>query len=310
MYPESLIAWLLQTETPSIRFITMQKLSAGSEQDLQQVYSELDERGPIQSILAKQTPAGSWSVDKSFYTPKYTSTHWSLLLLSELALDSTNSHFRSGADYMLSAALEHPLSWFDAYQKDLACFWANMLRYAVKAGIIDDLRLDAIIGLLVDTAMRSEWRCRYNDKLPCAWGAARALWSLAALPAYKRSPQVEAAIRSGMSFLLDEFNLVEANYPVHEGGIVNQLWFRLNFPLFYQADILLVLRALAELGELSQPGAAPALEWLASRRSMSGRWRGSNPFRSRTWKIGSQEEIDRWVSLQAAVILGHSNIGL
>ncbi|OGO29653.1 MAG: hypothetical protein A2Z16_15145 [Chloroflexi bacterium RBG_16_54_18] len=306
MFSEAFTAWLLQAETPSIRFLTMQKLNAVSEQELQQVRTELDECGPIPSILSRQVQAGSWSVDKSFYTPKYTSTHWSMLLLSELAVDSTNPHFRSGADYMLSAALEHPLRWFEAYQNDLACFWANLLRYALKAGIHDDLRLDAIVGLLVDNAMRSEWRCRYNYKLPCAWGAARALWSLAALPPYSRSPQVDAAIQSGLSFLLDEYSLVEANYPVHEGGKINELWSRLNFPLFYQADILLVLRALAELGELSQPGAAPALEWLLNRRNAAGRWRGSNPFRSRTWQLGGQEEIDRWVSLQAALIVEYT----
>ncbi len=310
MASEAFTAWLLQAETPSIRFLTLQKLAAGSGQQLKEAYSALGDQGPIPSILARQSQAGSWLMDKSFYTPKYTSTHWSMLLLSELGVDSASAHFRSGAEYMLSAALEHPLSWFDAYQKDLVCFWANLLRYALKAGMENDLRLDTIIGLLVDNAMRSEWRCRYNDKLPCAWGAARALWSLAALPQFKRSPQVEAAIQSGLSFLLDEYSLVEANYPVHEGGKVHELWSRLNFPLFYQADILLVLRALVELGELSQPGAAPALEWLLNRRSPSGRWHGSNPFRSRTWQIGSQEEIDRWVSLQAAVIFKQSNSGM
>jgi len=233
-----------------------------------------------------------------------------MLLLSELAVDSANPQFRSGAEYMLGAALEHTLSWFDAYQKDLACFWSNLLCYALAAGVHDDLRLDVVIGLLVDNAMRSEWRCRYNNKLPCAWGAARALWSLAALPPGKRSAQVDAAIQSGLSFLLDEYSLVEANYPVHEGGKVNVLWSRLNFPLFYAADILLVLRALAELGELSQPGAGPALDWLAQRRNSAGHWRGSSPFRSRTWPLGDQEETDRWVSLQAAVILKHTEPGM
>lgn len=303
MATESLLAWLLQAETPTIRYLTLRHLSAASEPEIQLARAEMNQRGPIPAILSQQTPAGSWSVDTNFYQPKYTSTHWSMLLLTELAAGPLTPGFRPGAEYMLSATLDHPLHWIDVSSHDLACFWGNLLRYSLMAGAQDDLRLDAITGLLVDTALRSEWRCRYNYNLPCAWGAARALWGLAALPPAKRSLQVEAAIQSGLSFLLDEYSLVKANYPIYEGSQVHRLWSRLSFPLFYQADILLVLRALADLEQLSQPGAGAALEWLADRRTKQGRWRGSNLFRSRTWPLGSAEEIDRWVSLQAARVL-------
>jgi hypothetical protein len=78
----------------------------------------------------------------------------------------------------------------------------------------------------------------------------------------------------------------------------------MNFPLFYQADILFVLRVLAELGALDRPGARPALEWLAARRTANGHWRGTSPFGSRTWPaLAGREETSRWVSLQAAAVL-------
>ena len=70
MSSEALIAWLIQAETPAIRFLTLQELTAASDQELQMAYAELEERGPVRSILARQTQAGAWSVDKSFYTPK------------------------------------------------------------------------------------------------------------------------------------------------------------------------------------------------------------------------------------------------
>jgi hypothetical protein len=66
---------------------------------------------------------------------------------------------------------------------------------------------------------------------------------------------------------------------------------------------LLVLRALAALGELGRSGAESALDWLRARQTSDGRWHGASPFHQRTWPLGDREETDRWVSLQAALIL-------
>jgi hypothetical protein len=105
-------------------------------------------------------------------------------------------------------------------------------------------------------------------------------------------------------FLLEEHSLVEANYPTPDKGGIHPMWFRLNFPLFYQADILFVLRALSELGYIDHPGAADALDWLREKRQRNLAWRGANPFRSRTWKsLGDRDETNRFVSLHAALVL-------
>ncbi len=119
-----------------------------------------------------------------------------------------------------------------------------------------------------------------------------------------KTPAVQAAIQSACSLLLDEHDLMKADYPTWLKGKNSPLWSRLNFPLFYQADRLSVLRALAELDLLDLPGAQPALDWLESSRSADGRWSGSSPFRQRTWdSLGDDQETQRWVSLQAALVL-------
>jgi len=107
---------------------------------------------------------------------------------------------------------------------------------------------------------------------------------------------------NGTEFLLEKDRLIKANYPTP--GKIHPIWFRLNFPLFYQADILFVLRVMAELKALDHPGARPALEWLVSRRAKRGYWRGINPFARRTWSVMSDpEETSRWVSLFSGIIL-------
>ncbi len=98
------------------------------------------------------------------------------------------------------------------------------------------------------------------------------------------------------------FELAAGDYPTP--GEVHNLWSKLSFPLFYQVDVLFVLRVLGELGALGRPGAQPALAWLEAQRGANGRWRGTSPYSSRTWKLSAdRQDSSRWVSLHAALVL-------
>ncbi len=302
MNEQDLVPWLLQATTPSIRYITLRRLLGRPEHDpeVQAAWLEMEATGPIPTILAGQTPAGNWAGERSYYTPKYVSTHWSMLLLAELAADDSDPRLQQGAAFMLAATREELEQYGREQRYNFSCFYGNLLRYALHCGFADDARVQGVVDYLANDA-RTGWRCVINDDVPCAWGAARALWGLAALPAADRSAEVEAAIEGGLVFLLEGGRLAAGEYP---GPRVHSLWKRLNFPLFYQADVLFVLRVLEELGTLDRPGAQEALEWLAGGRRKNGRWRGAGPFRRRTWRgLFPPEETDRWVSLHAAVVL-------
>ncbi|MEW5872456.1 MAG: hypothetical protein AB1894_24555 [Chloroflexota bacterium] len=311
MCAEAFINWLLQAQTPSIRYLTHRHLMDQPESmlDVQAVRAAMTAVGPVPEILAQQTKTGAWAREHSYYTPKYTSTHWSMLLLSELAVDPQDARLRKGALFMLGDTWEELQKHLESGAHGLTCFWANLLRYTLYCGLADDPRRGLVVETLVHDALQAEWRCIHNYEYPCAWGAARALWALAALPEERSNEQVEAAIRSALAFLLEDYHLQLVDYPVPERAKTHPMWGRLNFPLFYQADILLVLRALAELNALDHPGAGPALDWLQAQRTVNGRWRGASPYRGRTWPgLGGSEETDRWVSLQAALILKHAGV--
>lgn len=297
-----LASWLLAAHTPSIRYLALRRLLGRPKLDpeVQAAWQEMHQAGPIPDILAGQTRAGNWAGERSYYTPKYVSTHWSMLLLAELAADGSDPHLQRGAAYMLAETREELERALECELHGMSCFWGNLLRYAVHSGCAGDTRLQSLLVYLARDAANG-WSCPINDNLPCAWGAARALFGLAALPARYRSPLVEKAIAGGLAFLLEGGSLVTGGYPARR---VHSLWRRLNFPLFYQADVLFILRVLGELGELDHPQVRPALEWLAGRRQPNGHWRGASPFRRRTWPgWADREETDRWVSLQAAIVL-------
>jgi hypothetical protein len=231
-----------------------------------------------------------------------------MLLLVELAADGRDPGLRQGARYMLEATEEELVEAVKQETCGLSCFWGNLLRYVLHCGCEDDVRVAAVVRYLVHDAQEGRFRCAHNDGLACAWGAARGLWGLAALPAGRRTGAVASAVESGLAFLLERHRLFEADYPTP--GRVHPLWFRLNFPLFYQADILFVLRVLAALDALDHPGSQTALAWLGARRGADGRWRGASPYRRRTWPgLGEREDTDRWVSLQAMTVLQAGNAG-
>ncbi len=298
--------WLLSAKTPTIRYLTQTKVLQFAKSDplVKAAKDEIMTTGPVPEILKMQSVEGNWPNEHSYYTPKYTSTHWTLMLLTELEVDGRDPDFMRGVDFMLNDTATSVKNHLTANNFDLACLWGNLLRYAVHGGRLDDPRTQAIVTFLVRSVQNNGCQCEHNGALPCAWGVVRALWGLAGIPAGDRSPAVEQALQQGVEFLLDRFSLVEADYPVGEKSKIHPLWFRLNFPLFYQADILFTLRVLAELDALDHRGTAMALDWLELRRKGNGRWRGSSPFRLRTWDaLGDRSETDRWVSLQAAAIL-------
>ncbi len=294
------ISWLLAAPTPSVRYLALRRLLDRPEEDeaVQAARQEMAASGPIPAILAGQAEGGNWAGEKSYYTPKYISTHWSMLLLAELAADPADPRLRRGAAFMLDATQDELERSLAPGRHGMACFWGNLLRYVLYAGLENDLRVEWLAAYLAHDAACG-WRCHINEEMPCAWGAARALWGLAALPPDWRTETFQQTIEIGLSFLLKGGRLVGGYYPTP--GRVHSMWKKLNWPLFYQADTLMILRVIAELGALDYPDARPALEWLATRRTLDGRWHGVSPYRRRTWaELGDGEESDRWVSLWAA----------
>ncbi|MBI1282345.1 MAG: hypothetical protein GC179_29735 [Anaerolineaceae bacterium] len=298
MPPTHLVDWLLGAKTPSIRYQTARDLLClpDSSPEMRLAQQAIMNDGVVPAILAKQTTSGQWANEHSYYTPKYVSTHWNLVLLSELHVDCIDMRFQRGVQYMLNATVRDNLQ--------IACFRGNLLRYALQAGRADDPRVEAIVDAVVKDITGGYCQCQHNGGFSCAWGVVRALWGLAALKEMRQRADVQAAIEQGLHFLLDTFSLTEANYPTPDNGKVHPMWFKLNFPLFYQVDILFSLRVLADLNALDHPKATAALDWLEAQRLPNGRWHGSSPFRQRTWhELGDSAETARWVSLQAAVIL-------
>jgi len=225
-----------------------------------------------------------------------------MLLLSELEADGAHANMQRGADYILERLAPSIKETLEREEIGLGCFWANYLRHMLHCQKFGDTRVKDVICILQGEIAR-KGLCQHNYDLPCAWAVIRALWALALIPQDQRSKETRTAIHKAIDFILDrKYSLVRADYPYKHK--IHTLWQKLSFPLFYQTDILFTLRVLKEVDALGHPNAQEALDWLREKRGKNGRWRGSSPYRPKTWPFVQEPDgVDQWITLQAMTVL-------
>ncbi|MDB5076972.1 MAG: hypothetical protein JWO42_3151, partial [Chloroflexi bacterium] len=148
------------------------------------------------------------------------------------------------------------------------------------------------------------FRCASNEHLPCAWGAIKGLQALARIPAQRRDPHVERAIKQGGQFLLS-CDPATAAYPAGWGNVEpSPSWFKLGFPLGYATDMLQNVAVLCELGFAKDARLEGAVAWILSQQEQSGRWRNQSASNGKTWvDIDMQGQLSKWVTLRACSVL-------
>jgi hypothetical protein len=197
------------------------------------------------------------------------------------------------------------------------CLNGNLLRALVGFGWLDDERLERAVewqARAITGEGDARWyasgtcgpgfACAANEKLPCAWGAIKAVGGLARIPVERRSPGVARAIEMGVDFLLSRDPL-DADYPAGWGNTrPNGSWFKLGFPSAYVADVLQNLEVLAELGHARDPRLARGTDWLLEKQDELGRWRNQYAYNGKTWvDFEPQGRPSKWVTLRACRFL-------
>ena len=125
-------AWLLESETPSIRYLTFTTILGKGKENVETAAARrsIPEQAPAKTILDEQQTAGYWASDRHYYGPKYRSSHWSMLLLTEIAVPPEHPKMRKGAQYMLERAYRNKDDWI--FQENVGCFWGNSLNFPIQ----------------------------------------------------------------------------------------------------------------------------------------------------------------------------------
>ncbi len=321
--------WLLDRASPAVRQVALRWLEDRDDRDREVVAARAEAmtRPPIATILAAQDPAGWWVKPGPGYSPKYTSTVWSLIVLEQLAADPADPRVAAGCDYVLdhTPTSAGGLGCSGSTRADrppppssvLHCLNGNLARALVAFGRFEDPRVAAAIewqarailggrdapGYFPSGTSGPCFACGVNEGLPCAWGALKALRGFAAIPVARRSPGVRAAIDAGVELLLS-VDPATAAYPAGQGGTISRAWFRLGFPSGYIADVLQIAEVLVELERADHDRLAHLIELVLAKQDADGRWRNEQPYRGRLWAdLDGPRAASPWVTLRACRVL-------
>lgn len=325
------LPWLLEedAENPGVRYFALKELLARplTGPELIAAQEAIMKTGPVPTILANQEPDGYWVKPGPGYGPKYTSTVWQIIFLAQLGADGNDARIQAGCEYLLEQARD-PNGSFSATGTQMGsihCLQGNLGAALIDLGWLGDERLDRALDWLARSItgegiapaeerkapvhyIRSGncgpgFLCSANDRLPCAWGAVKAMLALSSVPPEQRTPAMQAAVETGIAFLLSRDPAV-ADYPMGYSEKPSLSWFRFGFPVFYVTDVLQNLEVLTALGLGSDPRLQPAIDLLLSHQDENGRWPMKYTYNGKTWtKIEAKNQPSKWVTLRVLRVL-------
>ena len=275
MKDKQAIDWLLKDDQPSVRYYTMTDLLNRKEKDpeVRDTYSLIPRKGWAKQILKLQKPRGYWEPKEPkptnlhewldfLYHPKYVSTNWRAIVLSDLGLTSQELRIRKIADLFFKYKLRIG-SMINIFN-DEVCIVGNAARMLARFGYADDHRVRKLFDrLLEDQKEDGGWHCfEIRHGTLESW---EALAAFAALPKSKRTRKIERSIARGAEFYLER-KLFE------EGKRKYSPWFRFHYPNHYYYDILLGLDLMTRLGYADDKRLEPALKILSDKRQSEGTW--------------------------------------
>jgi len=322
------LPWLLEPDSPGVRYLAMRDLLVLPQDDpgLVAARRAAYEEGPIAAILAAMSEEGYWAEPGPGYLPKYHATVWSLLMLAQLGASAAqDERIARACAYLLENSLA-PGGQFSASGAPSGtadCLQGEMCWTLAALGC-EDPRLDAAFEWMARTVTGEGlapvsdrqapvryyagkcgplFACGSNNKLPCAWGAAKVMLALGRLPAGRRTALIEGAIQQGVDFLFSS-DPAEARYPSGYSDKPSGNWWKFGFPVFYVTDLLQIVEALAGLGFGGDPRLANALDLIRGKQDGLGRWALEYDYSGKTWvDFGPKKQPNKWVTLRALRVI-------
>lgn len=272
MGTDSVLAWLLQPDQPSVRYFTLTDLleRRPEEGEVKAAQARIPKVGWASDILRRQGPMGYWERSEPrtvkgylffLWFPEFSSTIWNAIALADLGLTSADPRIRRTADRIFEYKLGLS-SMINLYHEEM-CAVGNTARTLTRFGYGDDPRVKRLYDwILEDQRTDGGWNC--SQDTPGTLERWEPLAALAEVPKPKRTNRMENAIARGAEFFLKRGLLREGpRYPP---------WYRLHYPNHYFYDVLVGLDLLTKLGYAGERRLRSALKVLRQKRRTDGSW--------------------------------------
>jgi hypothetical protein len=319
--------WLLEPGDPGVRYLALRDLAETGGKELLAVQKAAHEQGPIAELLANMKPDGYWAKPGAGYLPKYFSTVWSVILLTQLGASAKiDPRVAKTCSYIVKESLTKDgiFSTNGLPSGTADCLQGNLCAALLDLGC-ENPRLDQAFEWMARTVTGEgiaplsdkkatiryyagkcgpNFACGSNNKLPCAWGGAKVMLAFSKLPQSKRTPLIERAVKAGIDFFFSK-DPAKADYPSGYTAKPSGNWWKFGFPVFYVTDILQIAEGLAGLGYGKDPRLANTLKLIREKQDAQGRWALEYDYTGKTWvDFGRKKAPNKWVTLRALRVLG------
>ena len=261
----SAVEWLLEEEEPSMRYLTMTGLLGRSDKDAEVKAAKrmIGKGGWAAEILAKQKHGGWWVHGENFYRPKYLSTNWMLLILSDLGMTKQDARIRRAVEPWRDRFSKSDGGFgADGSKRSHLCIVGNTARALVNFGYAEDPKVKRAFDWLVrNQANNGGWSCFGSGGNLDSW---EGMSAFAALPRSLWTRSIKNSVEKGAEFYLRK--------SMDQQGGRYEPWYRFHYPIHYYYDLLVGLDFITALGFGDDPRLAGAISLLKEKRRPDGRW--------------------------------------
>jgi hypothetical protein len=309
---DRVIQWLLDGD-PAIRWQTLRDLVGAAERNVERERSSVARGGWGARLLARQDPEGTWaggrSSDGGLYSPKWTSTTYTMLLLRDFGLPASNRQARKACTVLLDRGLQRDGGinygiWAKWTGRSETCV-TGMVLSILSYFEYEDARLDTLARHLLEQQMPDGgWNCRRPQGATHA-SVHTTISVLEGLRLYelhrgRRGRAVRDAQHRGREFLL-----VHRLFRSHRtGAIIKPVFTRFAFPPRWHYDILRALDYFQTVNAPRDPRLADAIAIVQSSQRQDGRWSLQHAHKGKTYfELERPGAPSRWNTLRALRVL-------
>jgi len=293
--------WLMEGD-PAVRWQVMADLLDAPADDVAAERDRVATQGWGARLLAAQDPDGLWA--GALYSPKWTSTTYTLLLLLRLGLRPGDERALAGCHQLWASArwYDGGLTFAKSIREPETCITGMLVALSAYFAVADERLNQAVEWLLDQQLADGGWNCETIRSGSQHGSFHTSITVLEALGTYARaggSIEVDPALSTGQRFFLDH----RLSHSHRTGQVVDAAFTRYPFPPQWHFDNLRGLEHFRAVGAPRDERLAESIEALRRARRPDGTWPFYRAWPGRQWFAMESRGPSRWTTLRALRVL-------
>lgn len=304
MISEHLISWLLEGDV-SIQYQTYRDLLNIEKQELR---DKIAIEGWGKAYLSLRKSSGHWG--NSFYQPKWTCSHYTLLELKNLSISPDNKDIRDTMQMIFrnNKCQDGGINPVGSIKQSDVCINGMVLNYAAYFGV-EESDLESVVDFLLSQHMKDGgFNCHSNRKGATHSSLHTTLSVIEGILEYSRNGyqyRIEELKKAIVQ--CQEFILVHRLFRSDKTGyVIKPAFLKFHYPCRWYYDMLKALDHFQDARIAYDERMSDAIEYLLKRRNQSGQWllQAKHPG-SVHFEMETSGKPSRWNTLRALRVLKH-----